>query len=354
MDREDAARAPTLARIACLDDVEAFAFVGGALAPHRLPDVIAHVDACDACHELIAGLCEGSDQHEDVLTGTIVGGAYRIGSLFAVGGMGRVYRATDLVLGREVAVKVPRSQSPSLVRRFEREVAITASLGHPGVVPIHCAGRLDDGTPFYVMQLIDGISLETAVERATNREQRLALVSHLVTVANTMAFVHARGIAHRDLKPQNVLVGRYGETVIVDWGLAKHVEAASAPPRPAPIFATTRRGAVAMIAGRTTRPGDVFGTPVFMSPEQARGEPVDQRSDVYALGAMLQQLLTGRLPPKAAEAALAHASPELVAICKRAMQPEPAARYADCGALAAELRVATQHRFVAQARRWFR
>jgi serine/threonine protein kinase len=257
--------------------------------------------------------------------------------------MGRVYRATDRVRGREVALKVPRSRSKWLVRRFEREIGNTARLGHPGVVPLHDSGTLGDGTPFYVMQLVEGVSLERAIQQAVNREQRLALVDHLVAAATTMAFVHDRGIAHRDLKPHNVLLGTFGEVVILDWGLAKELVPAirpTPPPRAVVVEPVAPVPAPPPIAGRTTRPGDVLGTPAFMAPEQARGEDVDQRADVYALGAMLELLLVGLLPRKAADAALALAPPALVAVCKRALAPDRADRHAHAGELARDLRTA--------------
>lgn len=334
-----------MSQLACLDDREALALVAGTLAPERLPDALAHVETCVDCRELIEGLCAGDEPPPppsgiDARIGS-EHGAYTITALIATGGMGRVYRATDRVRGREVALKVPRSRSKWLVRRFEREIAITARLGHPGVVPLHDSGTLGDGTPFYVMQLVEGSSLERAIQHAVNREQRLALVDHLVAVATTMAFVHGRGIAHRDLKPHNVLIQSFGAVVILDWGLAKELApAAAAPARRAIAVEPAPIAAAPPISGRTTRPGDVLGTPAFMAPEQARGEDVDQRADVYALGAMLELLLVGLLPRKAADAALALAPPALVAVCKRALAPDRADRHAHAGDFARDLRAA--------------
>jgi len=331
-----------LSRLACLDDRDALALVAGTLAAERLPDALAHVETCVDCRELIEGLCAGDEPPPppsgiDARVGS-EHGPYAITALIAAGGMGRVYRATDRVRGREVALKIPRSRSPWLVRRFEREIGITARLGHPGVVPLHDSGTLGDGTPFYVMQLVEGISLERAIGQAVNREQRLALVGHLVAVATTMAFVHDRGIAHRDLKPHNVLVGAFGEVVILDWGLAKELDATASVRRVLRVEPVA--APLPPITGRTTRPGDVLGTPAFMAPEQARGEDVDQRADVYALGAMLEQLLVGFLPRKAADAALALAPAALVSVSKRALAPERDDRHAHAGEFASELRAA--------------
>ena len=341
-----------------VDDLEAFALVGGALPPDRVAAIVDHADSCRECHELIEGLCQTETVEQpsaslDALVGIEVAG-YRIDAAIAAGGMGVVYRATDLASGQGVALKVPRSQAPVLMRRFEREVSITARLAHDGIVPILARGTFPDGTAFYVMPIIEGISLDVAVDRARYRAERLALVPHLAHVARTMAFVHAQGIVHRDLKPQNVLITR-SATLVIDWGLAKVLTsrepgraAASEPPARAPVAPAVQSSVppqtnrstssiAQVLAGRTTRPGDVFGTPAFMAPEQARGEPVDERADIYAIGAMLEQLLTGRLPRKAALAALAQAPADLVDVCRRATAADPRDRYANCGELASAL-----------------
>lgn len=334
----------------CLDDLEAFALVNGTCSTDRLPRVLAHVEACASCHELVEGLCEPDEPRgrgrDGMTTDALIGlsaGAYTITSVLAGGGMGQVYRAHDRARDCEVALKIPRSNGAWIVRRFEREIAITARLTHPGVVPFYDRGALDDGTPFLVMQLVEGISLERAIASSSNRKQRLALVDHLVAVAATMTAVHDAGIAHRDLKPHNILVGS-GATVVLDWGLAKEL-GRPAPRLPralaaAPLARSAIGSVASLIAGRTTRPGDVLGTPAFMPPEQARGEEVDHRADIFAIGAMLEHLLVGSLPSKAAEAALNHAPQPLVAVCRKAMAADRGERYATAGELMAALRAA--------------
>ena len=265
---------------------------------------------------------------------------YLFGPLLAEGGMGRVYRAVDLDLDRTVAIKVPRANSAVLRQRFEREISISVRLAHPGVVPIHGTGKLEDDTPYYVMRFVDGDSLEAVLARITSASDRLELATTLLNVADTMAYVHSEAIVHRDLKPSNILVGRFGEVVIIDWGLAKELvphmrpsfESMDLPPIPAQDIAAERD---------LTHAGDVFGTPAFMSPEQARGEAVDRRTDVYALGAILWHVLMGRLPSPEAVARDISAdeiSPSMVEICRRAMAANRAERFTDAGAFARALR----------------
>jgi serine/threonine protein kinase len=212
---------------------------------------------------------------------------YVIGNELARGGMGRILRARDRRLGRAVAIKeMLASQSPGARARFEREVRITARLQHPSIVNVLEAGEWPDADPFYVMKLVSGESLDRAIARAETLEQRLALLPNVIAVVDALAYAHAQGVIHRDLKPGNVLVGEFGETVVIDWGLAKE------------LTSTSHEGdgdapAGASASGGETVAGSVVGTPAYMPPEQAEGDPADQRSDVYALGAILYQTVTG-------------------------------------------------------------
>jgi len=211
---------------------------------------------------------------------------YQIVAEHGRGGLGRVYRARDKELGRDVALKELLHRGSTGELRFFREALITARLEHPGIVPVHEAGRWPDGTPFYAMKLVAGRPLKELIEECKTLEDRLALLPNIIAVADAIAYAHDRKIIHRDLKPSNVIVGEFGETVVIDWGLAKDIQAG--PDDPAgddgPYRAPADDG--------VTVAGTVVGTPAYMSPEQARGEPVDERTDVYAIGAMLYQLAT--------------------------------------------------------------
>ena len=339
-------------RTRCLEDLETLAFVDGSCAEDQRAEILGHVECCALCRELIASLL-GSLTHAEppsrpsVAPETLdIQGPYRVLGLLAEGGMGRIYRARDLELDREVAIKVPRSKRPALLQRFEREATITARLQHPGVVAVHGAGTLTDGTPFYVMRFIDGTPLDVLLAGASEPAARLALVERVIDVAHTMAYVHAQSVAHRDLKPNNILISQFDETLIIDWGLAKEVAAAEA--------ASTRSAGTTVVRSldhdRSDTPeatealtlaGDVLGTPGFMAPEQAAGRASDQRADVYALGGILCMVMTGELPLIArARGSTGDAPAALVAVWTRAMAHDPAERFAEAGAFAAALRVA--------------
>ena len=258
------------------------------------------------------------------------------------GGLGRVTRVYDRELGRDVAIKELLSCDHFNEARFLREVLITARLEHPGIVPIHEAGRWPDGTPFYSMKLVAGRPLrELVAERPVG--ERIGLLHHIVAVADALAYAHGRNIIHRDLKPSNIIVGEFGETIVIDWGLAKDLSD-SEPPAGAGIGA----GTGALPADRDlTSHGAILGTPSYMAPEQARGERVDQRADVYAIGIMLWELCASdKLPP--AEPRVrhrilrrAHIDRDLATIIDKAIEPDLERRYRDAGALAADLKAFT-------------
>jgi serine/threonine protein kinase len=199
------------------------------------------------------------------------------------GGLGTVSRAHDKELGRDVAIKELLSRGDVGEIRFLREALITARLEHPGIVPIHEAGRWPDGTPFYVMKLVAGRSLKELIAERATVEERIELLHHVIAVADAVAYAHKRKIIHRDLKASNVIAGDFGETVVIDWGLAKDLTAAEETGLDQGPYRVTAHDDL-------TATGDVLGTPMYMPPEQKRGEAVDQRADVFAIGVMLWQL----------------------------------------------------------------
>ncbi len=214
---------------------------------------------------------------------------YEVISEHARGGLGRILRARDRRTGRLVAIKEMLHGDPDAAARFFREALITANLQHPAIVPVYELGRWPDGEPFYAMKLVDGRSLDDVMRDARSLDERLALVPRMIDVSDAVAYAHGEGVIHRDLKPGNVLVGAYGETVVIDWGLAKRIGSEDLP------LGGAHAGGPLDTDGRTIA-GAVLGTPAYMAPEQARGDEVDARADVYALGAMLYELLSGRLP----------------------------------------------------------
>jgi len=254
---------------------------------------------------------------------------YAIGHEHARGGLGRVLAATDRVLDRPVAIKELLVADGAGASQFVGEALLTARLQHPAIVPIYDAGRWPGGEPFYAMKLVAGGTLKEAIAAAPTLDRRLALLPHVLTVADAIAYAHQHGIVHRDLKPSNIVLGEFGETVVIDWGLATRVDDASAQ-----------------------QPG--AGTPAYMPPEQARGEATDRRGDVYALGAILYHLLVGRAPytgerddalaavlagPPRPIRVLEPATPrDLASIAERAMARDPAQRYDDARALSEDLR----------------
>ena len=260
---------------------------------------------------------------------------YRREGRLALGGMGEVYVAWDRKLARHVAIKEARSHAESAARLIA-EAHYTAALDHPMIVAVHDTGTTADGRPFYAMRLVRGRAMSEALCGA-NREDRLRLLKHVLDACHAVAYAHTHGVLHRDLKPANVMIGEFGETQVVDWGLG------------------TRRGAaLTPVELGVTCDGAVLGTPAYISPEQARGERADVRSDVWGLGAILYEVITGCAPHSAddASAAMLHARDgavipaaerapamprELCAIADRALQADPTRRYHDAAELAGEV-----------------
>ena len=270
---------------------------------------------------------------------------YQIAEQIGQGGMGTVYRAEDLALGRPVAMKVLRDggMSADSMDRILREARVIARLEHPGIVPVHDAGRLPDGRVYYIMKLVNGRRLDEYADSSATLHERLRVFER---VCETVAFAHARGVIHRDLKPQNVMVGEFGEVLVLDWGVAKVTrELIGQSPVGVPDLCDSKADA------RETAHGTILGTPAYMPPEQARGEieQIDERSDVFALGGVLHFLLTGK-PPRTASsyAAAEHAlvpprqrnrnvPRRLESTCMKALSANPAQRYASAAEFAADI-----------------
>jgi eukaryotic-like serine/threonine-protein kinase len=236
---------------------------------------------------------------ESVRTPDLSGTRYRLVGPVGAGGMGAVFEAVDEPLGRRVALKVvdvPLDGEES-AEALLAEARVLAGLEHPGLVPVHDAGRLADGRAYYSMKLVRGRRLDEALA-GSSLPERLRV---FLRVCEPVAFAHASGVVHRDLKPSNVMLGAFGEVLVLDWGLARRVAGAA----------------------------DASGTPGYMAPEQAAGGPVDARADVYGLGALLDAIL--RVPPSPGR------PKALLAIVARARAADPGRRYPDVPALAADV-----------------
>ena len=284
---------------------------------------------------------------------------YRIQEMLGHGGCSEVYVAFDESLGRQVAVKFLRPDTQNIESyrdRLNREAEITSRLNHPGVVSIHAIGHDEQGLPFYVMRLIAGKSLSEAIAESHERsrqkrdfglnQRQRQILQHFVSVCQTVAFCHQQGVIHRDIKPANIIVGEYGETYLIDWGLAKSLNETE----------SSQDAAIENHSDQNlTRVGQSMGTPAFMSPEQAEGDRnVGIPSDVFSLGATLYTILVGK-PPYVSDSAIENiknaklakfknprsSHPEvakpLEAICIKAMARKPEDRYTSAASIADDI-----------------
>jgi tetratricopeptide (TPR) repeat protein/tRNA A-37 threonylcarbamoyl transferase component Bud32 len=326
----------------------------------RFPDRAALID------ELLGGDSGGSDKppgpgstvfHFPVEPAPLHG-RYVIKKFHAGGGIGEVYRAEDREIGREVALKRLRDRTASQ-DRFLAEAQVTGQLEHPGIVPVHDVGTDAEGRPFYVMKFVRGRTLKdviaayhagTAGDGAAREVVRHRLLETFVVLCQAVAYAHSRGVVHRDLKPDNVMVGEFGETIVVDWGLAKVVA------HPYVQGGTELVHLPASSGSAPTLAGVYMGSPPYMPPELAEGhaDDADERTDVYLLGATLYEIITGKAPRSGSSrdemielarsvdpAPPRQVKPEvpraLEAICQKAMYRRKQDRYAGAGMLARDV-----------------
>jgi serine/threonine-protein kinase len=334
------------------------------------PDVEATLGRVGTAHPLTR---DGeADSDADRTASYSVGSATSDGLRFRVlrpharGGLGAVFVALDQELHREVALKQildKHADDPVSRQRFLLEAEVTGGLEHPGIVPVYGLGTYGDGRPYYAMRFVGGDSLKETIARFHDDEvlkrdpgrrslELRKLLRRFLDVCNAIGYAHSRGVLHRDIKPGNIIVGRHGETLVIDWGLAK----AQGRAETAELSGERPLAPSSASGSAETLPGSALGTPAYMSPEQARGEldRLGPRSDVYSLGATLYCLLTGRPPveaddigevlrcvqrgdippPRKLDASIDRA---LEAICLKAMALEPDDRYGSCKALADDI-----------------
>jgi WD40 repeat protein/tRNA A-37 threonylcarbamoyl transferase component Bud32 len=352
------------------------------------PDISLEPDSATSSRPISSGLVERLHAHTPAAT------RYVVENEIARGGMGAILRVWDEDLRRTLAMKVVLGRGKQVdddgtphveeqvLARFLEEAQVTGQLDHPGVVPVHELGIDARGRVYFTMRLVKGRDLKDIIDLVHARKEgwtQTKAIGVILKVCEAMAYAHSKGVIHRDLKPANIMVGRFGETYVMDWGLAKVIgrkdrhdlrlkQAAEAMPS---LVHVERKEMLPPDSNSplVTMDGTIVGTPAYMPPEQAKGlvDEMTVRSDVYAVGAMLYHLLTGEIPyvarddklspitvlrmvldapPKPVHEIDRNVAPELVAICERAMTRDPASRYADMLEMANDLQAYVEGRVV--------
>lgn len=283
------------------------------------------------------------DTLDDEPSTATLGDRFQRDRFYAAGGLGRVSIAHDLQFDREVAIKEMRGSlvdQPQLRKRFLREAQITGGLEHPCIVPVYASGTDENGAPYYAMRLIEGPTLRDAIAQIHQSDnwdevEFRGLLIRFVEICRAVAYAHEKGVIHRDIKPQNIVVGAYGETLLIDWGLARKDGL--------PDSVSAQSLAAESGDALQTREGAVMGTPPYMSPEQSRSPQVGPPADIFSLGATLLHIVTGK-PPGTANQEIGNGNlipailrRPLQAICEKAMRTDPDVRYESATALADDI-----------------
>ncbi|MEM6559406.1 MAG: serine/threonine-protein kinase [Myxococcota bacterium] len=327
----------------CLSEIEILSLLDNEGSETELRKSLAHIESCADCRELLALVSHDrlANESQSPLSRSdsarINQDRYVLHREIRSGGMGRIFVAFDRNLGAHVALKSPHEGREN-IDRFINEIRLMGNLQHPAIMPIRDAGWLDEDFPFFAMPLVDGSRLDEVAEGSTP-EERLRLLRNVSTVVDAVAYAHSQGILHLDIKPQNILIGRFGESILIDWGLGRRIAPDRGPSRSA------QGGAAETLARQLETDRNTAGTPAYAAPEQRIGRAVDERADVFGLGTVLYHVLTGTPPSdgkgqrsKPIRSIVPTLPSDLARVVERSIAPDPNDRYARAQDLADDLR----------------
>ncbi|MCG8423425.1 MAG: serine/threonine protein kinase [Proteobacteria bacterium] len=334
---------------ACLDDLEIVALFAGNLESRRAATAREHIDQCGDCRALVAALA-----HEPMFEDTQSDGGksesirasrarYALRRELNRGGMGRILVAYDHNLGTEVALKCLR-EGRGDSQRFANEIRLMSKLRHPAIMPLQDAGWLDGDFPFFAMPLVRGSRLDQVIAEL-DPKGRIGLLGNVAAIVDAVSYAHSQGVLHLDIKPQNILIGEFGESILFDWGLGRHTADSDCQGEVTPVADETVQPVAATVVRQLAAGGVAIGTPGYAAPEQLGGAPVDERADIYGLGTVLYHVLTGRPPrtssgesPPPIECIMPRLPRDLTTVVDRAIADDPAERYARAQELSDDLR----------------